>query len=152
MAGSSGIGKVLLIGGLGYVGYTLYKNMSAPAAAAAPASAGGIQPTAAPVIPAPTVNPSTTAQLILNAAGPNFTMGTVDEWDFFYGKARGIPAPDPINDWGFTQETRLQKMTFPEYWAIATAHGLSGLAGIVPTRAGLGYVSAPARLALMELQ
>ncbi len=46
-------------------------------------------------------------------------------------------------------------MSFPEYWALAQSKGFSGLAGLsglLGITRGVGYVRAPGRLALMELQ
>lgn len=118
------IGKLLLLGGAAYIAYEYFIAPAATPAAAAPA--GGIQP-AAPATPPPAANPLTTQQMVLAAAAkanPPFTQGTVDQWDFYYTQARGIDAPDPG---GYvTADQRAEILTFPEWWALASAHGLSG--------------------------
>lgn len=127
------IGKLLLVGGIGYVAYEYFL---APKSATAPAVAPGVQP--APVAQA-AVNPITTQSLVQAAAAKdNFTVGTVDQWDWYYGlpSARGIPAPDP-SAWGFTDANRGEQLTFPEWWNIASAHGMSGLDPWPVMRGGL---------------
>lgn len=118
------IGKLLLFGGIGYIAYEYF---IAPAATPATAAAGGIQPATTPANPPPAANPLTTQQMVLAAAAkanPPFTQGTVDQWDFYYTQARGIDAPDPG---GYvTADQRAEILTFPEWWALASAHGLSG--------------------------
>lgn len=118
------IGKLLLLGGAAYIAYEYFIAPAATPAATAPA--GGIQP-AAPATPSPAANPLTTQQMVLAAAAkanPPFTQGTVDQWDFYYTQARGIDAPDPG---GYvTADQRAEILTFPEWWALASAHGLSG--------------------------
>ncbi len=120
------IGKLLLFGGIGYIAYEYF---FAPTATVATTAAGGIQPTTAQPTPtaAPAANPLTTQQMVLNIAAaqnPPFTEGNVDQWDFYYAQARGIQAPDPG---GYvTADQRAEILTFPEWWALASAHGLSG--------------------------
>jgi hypothetical protein len=120
------IGKLLLLGGAAYVAYEFF---IAPAAVPATVPVGGIQPataTTAPPAP-PAANPLTTQQLVLalaNKQNPPFTQGTVDQWDFYYQQVRGIDAPDPGGY--LTADTRGEILTFPEWWSLASAHGLSG--------------------------
>lgn len=117
------IGKLLLLGGAAYIAYEYFY---APAMVTLIAP-GGIQPAATSPAPTPAANPLTTQQMVLAVAGkqnPPFTQGTVDQWDFYYKAARGIDAPDPG---GYvTADQRAEILTFPEWWALASAHGLSG--------------------------
>jgi len=126
------IGKLLLLGAAGYVAYEYFL---APHSTTVSTAAGGIVPgtTPAQTLPStgPIVNPMTTQALVMAAAAKDgFIRGTVDEWDTYYGspQARGIPAPDP-SDWGFTDANRNEQLSFDEWWAIASSHGLSGLRG-----------------------
>jgi CubicO group peptidase (beta-lactamase class C family) len=115
------LGKILLLGGAAYLAYEFF---FAPAAAPATAPAAGPQPATAPT---PTANPQTTQQLIQAAAAadtPPFTQGTADQWDVYYSRVRGIAAPDPGSY--LTADNRAEIFTFPEWWALASAHGLSG--------------------------
>ncbi len=119
------IGKLLLLGGAAYIAYEYF---IAPASTPAPTSPGGIQPAAVQ----PTVNPATSQGMVLalaNKAG--FTTANSDQWGTLYAQARGIPAPDPLSY--LTPDTRGEILTFPEWWALASAHGLSGY-----RRAGMG--------------
>ncbi len=120
------IGKLLLLGGAAYIAYEYF---IAPASTPVATAPGGIQAatmTTAPPAP-PAANPLTTQGMVLgiaNAQNPPFTEGTVDQWDYYYTQARGIPAPDPG---GYvTSDQRAEILTFPEWWALASAHGLSG--------------------------
>ncbi|SRR5258706_7983 len=124
------IGKLIALGVAGYLGYEYFL---APKSSSAPVSPGGLIPgPTPPAPPTPAANPTTTAGLVQAAAlKDNFTSGTVDQWDWYYGKARGIPAPDPIADWNMTDVTRNEILTFPEWWNLASSHGLSGRSGYV---------------------
>ena len=124
------IGKLLALGAAGYFGYRYF--LAPGAAAVAPVSAGGIQPGVTPgggsvVTPvAPVVNPLTTQAMVQDVATrAGFTAGNVDQWNYYYGQARGIPAKDPL-EMGFDDVTRLRVLTFPEWWATASSHGMSG--------------------------
>ncbi len=115
------IGKLLLLGGIGYVAYEYFL---APPATATTTKPGGIIPGPTPTTAA---NPATTQGLVQAAAAKDhFTSGTVDQWDWYYGIARGIPAPDPIADWNIPEDKRGEILTFPEWWNLASSHGLSG--------------------------
>ena len=125
------IGKLIALGIAAYLGYEYFL---APKSGAVSTSPGGIQPGPTPPVtqPTPAASAATTQSLVLAAAAKdNFTSGTVDQWDWYYGKARGIPAPDPISDWGMTDVTRNEILTFPEWWNLASSHGLSGRSGYV---------------------
>lgn len=113
--------KTLLWLAAGYLGYEYFL---APAlAAASPAPAAAAAPAA---IPAPSVNPQTSQAMILALAAKNgVTQTTVDGWNWYYQQVRGV-APASPDQWGFKPETLGEILTFPEYWAIATQHGLSG--------------------------
>ncbi len=114
------IGKLLIFGAVGYFAYEYF--LAGPSTAPVSTAPGGIIPATGLA-----VNPSTTQSLMLaKMSRDNFTRGTVDEFDTYYQAARGIPAPDPITDWGFTDANRNEQLTFEEWWAIASAHGLSG--------------------------
>jgi hypothetical protein len=119
------IGKLLLFGGLAYVAYEYFL---APAAAPATTPAGGIQPANSPAPTASSAaNPLTTQQMVQAIAAkqnPPFTQGTIDQWDYYYKQARGIDAPDPGGY--ITADQRGEILTFPEWYALASAHGLSG--------------------------
>ena len=118
------IGKLLALGAAGFLGY---KYFLAPKVAAPPTT----DPSKVPGPTPPITNPVTTQSLVQAAAAKGgFTSGTVDEWNFYYGQARGIAAPDP-GDWGFDDSNRAQILTFPEWWATASSHGLSGRSGYV---------------------
>ena len=128
------IGKLLAIGAAGWLGYRYFL---APGVVA-PAPAGGIQPSgvAAP-IPGPAANPLTTQSMVQDiATRAGFTAGNVDQWNYYYGQARGIPAKDPL-EMGFDDVTRQRVMTFPEWWATVSSHGMSGCGGN-----GCGYIRA----------
>lgn len=120
------IGKILALGAAGWIAYEYFFATPAPAKTTPP---GGIQP--GPTPPAQTsTNPQTTQGMILNLANaeqPPFTQGTADQWNFYYQEARGIPAPDPLTY--LTADTRGEILTFPEWWNLASAHGLSGMRG-----------------------
>lgn len=121
------IGKLLLFGGIGFVAYEYFTGGFETATSTTP-PVGGIQPANSPAPPASTAaNPLTTQNMVLALAAkqnPPFTQGTVDQWDYYYSQARGIDAPDPG---GYvTADQRSEILTFPEWWALASAHGLSG--------------------------
>ena len=114
------IGKLLLLAGGAYIAYEYF---IAPATTST-APVGGIQPATTPTPPA-TTNPLTTQQLVLAEAGKaGFVQGSADQWDTFYKTVRNIDAPDPLSY--LTPETRGEILTFPEWWSLASAHGLSG--------------------------
>ncbi len=133
------IGKLLLLGGAGYLAYQYFGKPTQPTT-----TPGGIQPTAA--LP-PLTNSAITYQLMKQAASRDgFSQGTIDQWNYFYSTpdVRGIAAPDPV-DWGFDGDKRNLQMTLDEWWSTAEAHGLAGLRG--------GYLRAPlTSLSIMEAQ
>lgn len=130
------ITKLLLIGGAAWIGYGLLK----PQAVAAPA-AGGILPANTP---APSNTAASTLALLKSEEEKNgFTIGSVDQHNYYYAKVRGV-APASPEDWGIGPELRGRQMNVSEYWALASSNGLSGMRGV-------GYVRAP-RLAIMEAE
>lgn len=145
------ITKLLLMGGAGYLAYEFFLKPADPVVSVAPAA--GIVP--ASTAPASTTNATTTQALVKAAATKGgFNSGTVDQWNYFYAQARGIPAPHP-DQWGVTDANRAQTLTFDEWWSLASSHGLSG---VVPTgrpmmnfARGVGYIPAN-RLMVMEME
>ncbi len=149
------IGKLLALGAAGYIAYEYFiAPKMVPVSTATggytpgptppttsinpnplpPVYSGGPAPYVPPSTPGSITNPLTTRDLVLAAAtADGFSAGNVDEWDYYYAQARGIPAPDPL-DWGFDDVTRQQVLTFPEWWSTATANGLSGRSGYVRGR------------------
>lgn len=117
------IGKMLLLGGAAYLAYEYFYAPGSTATSTAP---GGILPANAPIpAPTPTTNPLTTQQMVLaEATRSGFTQGSADQWNTFYKTVRAIDAPDPGSY--LTAENRGEVLTFPEWWGLASAHGLSG--------------------------
>lgn len=144
--------KLLLIGGAGYLAYEYFLKPAEVDAAPAIAAAG-IVPAA--TTPASAANATTTQALVKAAAAAGgFTSGNVDQWNYFYAQARGIPAPAP-DTWGVTDSNRAQVLTFDEWWDLASSHGLSG---VIPTgrpmmqpARGVGYIPTK-RLMVMEME
>ena len=135
-------GKLLLIGGVGFVAYEFFlKPQPAQSTVTAPPqqAAAGIQSTQ-------TGDALTTKSLVQAAATKDgFTMGNVWQWDYYYNKVRGVDADLASK---IPEDQRAKNLTFDEWWTVAAANGLSG---IVPTR-GVGYVRAYGPLAIMEMQ
>ena len=142
------IGKLLLIGGVGFVAY---EWLFGSASTAAPATTTSTTPTViAPPAP-PLSNPATTQAGILalaNAESPALTMATADSWGALYAQVRGAAAPNPGGylTAGSPQAQPGYLFALPEWCSD------SGLCGIVPMERGFSdYLPAP-RLALFELE
>jgi len=128
------IGKLLLVGGAAFVGYKFFMEPKAVASTPPPDTAG--------IKPAVGASPATTASLVQAAAAKDgFTLGNVWQWDYYYKSVRGVDAnlADKIEE-----DQRMKNLTFPEWWSIAQANGLSGFRGV-------GYVRT-SRLMAMEME
>ncbi len=128
------IGKLLLVGGAAFVGYKVFME---------PKAVVSSEPETAGIKPAPAgANPMTTSTLVQAAAAKDgFTIGNVWQWDHYYKSVRGVDAnlADKIEE-----DQRMKSLTFPEWWSIAQANGLSGFRGV-------GYVPT-SRLMVMEME
>lgn len=143
------LAKLLLLGGAGFLAYRYYQRHEDPAGGAGSGggakfdwdsilgggSAGGSSGggyTQLPVVNAPpgnppVTNPVTTRSLVqAEAAKHGFTIGSVHQWNWYYLQARGVAPPSP-DQWGLTPDDDNRQMTFDEWWALASGHGLSGI-------------------------
>lgn len=142
------IGKLLLIGGVGFVAYEWLFGSTTPA----PATTTTTTPTTTPIVtpPAqPLSNPATTQAGILtlaNSETPPLVSATADSWGALYAQVRGVAAPNPG---GYLPADSPQAQagylfSLPE-WCTD-----SGLCGIVPMERGFSDYHAAPRLAIFS--
>ena len=151
MADSSGLIKVVLIGGAAYVAYEMgwlsFLGLTPTATAAAPATSSTSSTTAAPAITGSTVAPVTGAgsldgiytAIVAAAKAANAPAAglNVDGWGYYLNNQlalQGLTAPDPmpIFSSAISGFARSQLMTAAQYWgimapALKSQLGLNGL-------------------------